>query len=149
MSDRVETGSCFCGAIAAEMRGDPSWICYDHDDDCRRALGGPLTVWIGYRPHAFQLLRGSPKAFSRTRGVIRTFCADCGSSIGYSDAGLPDELYVAIGFMDQPERFPPQAHAYWSMRLPWLTIADALPKEDGYTRPRDPVFGYPAARRAK
>ncbi|RWP39208.1 MAG: GFA family protein, partial [Mesorhizobium sp.] len=24
---RIETGSCFCGSISAEMHGDPFWIC--------------------------------------------------------------------------------------------------------------------------
>jgi len=147
MSERIETGACFCGGILGEMRGDPFWICYDHDDDCRRALGSPLAVWVGYRPHQFRLLRGSPKSFSKTRGVVRTFCADCGTSIGYSDDGLPEEFYVAIGFLDNPERFEPQAHAYWKMKLPWLVIADDLPKAKNYTRRRDPAFGYPASRR--
>ena len=56
MDNKIETGACFCGAIAAEMRGEPFWICYDHDDDCRRALGGPLTVSVGYRPTEFRLI---------------------------------------------------------------------------------------------
>ena len=29
MSERVETGACFCGAIAAEMHGEPFWIAVD------------------------------------------------------------------------------------------------------------------------
>src|SRR4051794_14233198 len=58
MSTRLETGTCFCGAVAAEMRGDPFWICYDHDDGCRRAIGSPLTIWIGYHPSEFRLTRG-------------------------------------------------------------------------------------------
>ncbi|RUW29656.1 GFA family protein, partial [Mesorhizobium sp. M1A.F.Ca.IN.020.06.1.1] len=33
MEGRIETGACFCGAIAAEMQGDPFWTCFDHDDD--------------------------------------------------------------------------------------------------------------------
>ncbi|WP_245463612.1 MULTISPECIES: GFA family protein [unclassified Mesorhizobium] len=33
-----------------------------------------MTIWIGYRPEQFQLLRGTPKAFSKTPGVTRTFC---------------------------------------------------------------------------
>lgn len=28
LSSRIETGSCFYGAIAAEMHGEPFWICY-------------------------------------------------------------------------------------------------------------------------
>jgi hypothetical protein len=146
MSDTIATGACFCGAIAAEMHGDAFWICYDHDDDCRRAVGSPLNVWIGYRPNQFRLMRGTPKSFSKTRGVVRTFCANCGTSISYSDEGLSDEVYVSIGFMDRPERFQPQAHAYWQMKLPWLDFADEIPREDGYSRRRDPTFGNPKDR---
>lgn len=143
---RHETGTCFCGGIAAVMDGEPFWICYDHDDDCRRAIGSPLTVWVGYRPGQFRLLRGTPKAFSRTPGVSRTFCPDCGSSIGYSDEGLPDEFYVTIGFFDRPEGFQPQAHAYWDMRLPWVEFGDSLPRIDRYSRTRDLKFGNPRDR---
>lgn len=146
MSDRIETGACFCSAIAAELRGEPFWICYDHDDDCRRALGSPLTVWVGYRPDEFRLIRGTPKSFSKTKGVDRTFCPDCGTSISYSDEGLDNELYVSIGFLDHPERFKPQAHAYWDMKLPWVSFADDLPKIEGYTRQRAAAFGFPAKR---
>jgi len=143
MSTRIDTGACFCGAIAAEMHDAPFWICFDHDDDCRRAIGSPLSIWIGYRVNQFHLTRGMPKAFSKTPGVVRTFCGDCGTSISYLDEGLGDELYVAIGFMNQPERFEPQAHAYWRMRLPWLAFDDGLPCVDGYTRKRDPSAGNP------
>jgi hypothetical protein len=146
MSGRIETGGCFCGAIAAEMHGEPFWICYDHDDDCRRAIGSPLTIWVGYRPDQFRLTRGTPKSFSKTSGVVRTFCPDCGTSISYSDRGLADELYLTIGFLERPERFAPQAHAYWRMRLPWLDFANDLPRVDGYSRDRDPDFGDPADR---
>ena len=111
MSTRVETGACFCGSVAAEAQGDPFWICYDHDDDCRRAIGSPLAMWVG--PSQFRLIRGTPKSFSQDEGVTRTFCSECGTSLSYLDEGLPDELYLAIGFFDNPERFPPHAHAYW------------------------------------
>lgn len=149
MEGRIETGACFCGAIAAELSGTPFWIAFDHDDDCRRAIGSPLTVWVGYRPNQVRFLRGVPKAFSKTRGITRTFCGTCGTSISYADDGLADELYVSIGFLDNPERFAPSAHAYWKMRLPWVTIADSLPKRDGYTRRRDATFGTPRERQSK
>lgn len=146
MGERLETAACFCGAIAAEMRGDPFWVCYDHDDDCRRAIGGPLTIWVGYRPEAFRLLRGTPKSFSKTKGVTRTFCAECGSSIGYADEGLPDEIYFTIGFFDRPENFAPQAHTFCSLRLPFVTFADGLPEMDDYSRERDKAHGRPNER---
>ena len=146
MSRRIETGACFCGAIAAEIHGEPFWICYDHDDDCRRAIGSPLNIWVGYRPNQFRVMRGHPKSFSRTKGITRTFCPECGTSISYLDDGLSDELYLTIGFLDNPERFHPRAHAYWRMKLPWLNFADDLPREHGYSRGRDPAFGNPIDR---
>ncbi len=147
MAERIETGACFCGAIAAEMRGEPFWICYDHDDDCRRAIGGPLTIWVGYRPSQVRFAHGTPKAFSKTEGVVRTFCPDCGTSIGYRDEGIADEVYVNIGFLDAPERFRPEAHAFTRMKLPWIEFADDLPRLDGYSRERDPALGTPAERK--
>ena len=98
MSSRVESGSCFCGAVTAEFDGEPFWICYDHDDDCRKAIGSPLTVWVGYRSNQFRLTRGVPKAFSKTKGVTRTFCSDCGTSIGYLDEGLTMNSMQPSGF---------------------------------------------------
>jgi hypothetical protein len=149
MNTRIETGACFCGAITAEMTGEPFWICYDHDDDCRRAIGGPLTIWVGYRPSQFRLLTGTLASFSKTPGVVRTFCGRCGTSIGYSDEGLEDELYLTIGFFDHPGRFAPSAHAYWRMRLPYLRFRDGFQKIDGYSRTRSSASGYPADRSCK
>jgi len=146
MGIRRETCACFCGEIVAEVEGNPFWICYDHDDDCRRAIGGPLTIWVGYRPAQFQLKRGQPKTFSKTPGVTRSFCADCGTSIGYSDAGIADELYLTIGFFDHPERFPPEAQTYWRLKLPWIEFADDLPRIDEYSRLRNPELGNPRDR---
>jgi hypothetical protein len=65
VSERKESGACFCGAIIEEMRGDPFWICYDHDADCRRAIGSALVVWVGYRPEQFSVIKGNPRSFSK------------------------------------------------------------------------------------
>lgn len=143
---RLERGRCFCGAIQVEMTGEPFWVCYDHDDDCRCAIGGPLTIWIGYRSAQFKWTAGCARTFSKTRGVTRYFCGACGSSIAYTDEGLPGEIYITIGFTDAPERFPPSAQAYWQMRLPFVAMDDGLPRIDAYTRPRDPAFGNPRDR---
>lgn len=147
MTTRCETCACFCGAITAEVAGEPFWICYDHDDDCRRAIGSPLTIWVGYRSQQFRLTRGKPKRFSKTPGITRSFCAACGTSIGYEDEGIAGEIYLTIGFFDHPERFAPAAHAFWQLKLPWIAFADTLPRIEQYSRPRDPAFGTPRDRK--
>jgi hypothetical protein len=73
-----------------------------------------------------------------TRGAIRRgHCGDCGGALLYEDADIPgDELYVAVAAFDEPDRLKPTAHAYWSRRLPWMALADALPKFAGTSRRR-------------
>lgn len=149
MSDRLDRGSCFCEAIVADIVGEPFWINYDHDDDCRKAIGSPLTIWIGFRRTQVHFRRKLPKTFSKTPGVDRGFCARCGSSISYADKGLENEIWLSIGFMDSPERFEPEAHGYWSLRLPWIAFADSLPRFDTYSRARDPSLGNPRDRSRK
>ena len=90
---------------------------------------------------------GEPNTFSKTRGVIRGFCPTCGTSISYFDQGLADEIYLSIGFMDNPERFAPDAHSYWELRLPFIEMNDGLPRSDTYTRLRDPKLGNPNERK--
>lgn len=146
MAERVETAACFCGTITARFEGEPFWISSDHDDDCRRATGGAILVWVGYRPDQVTFTGGTPAHYSRTPGVVRRFCARCGTSISYEDEGTPDELYYAVGFFDQPGAFLPEAHAYWSLRLPWVDFRDDRPRVDRYSRDRDPAIGFPADR---
>lgn len=146
MTERIENAGCFCGSIRARCQGEPFWTNYDHDDDCRRAIGGPLTIWVGYRPDQVTFLKGKPKTYSKTPGVVRSFCGRCGSSIGYIDEGIADEYYLTSGFFDHPERFKPSAHGYWKLELPWIEFSDDLPRVDEYTRRRDPKLGNPNTR---
>jgi hypothetical protein len=91
--------------------------------------------------------KGTLRSFSKTKGVVRTFCSDCGTSVSYLDeGGISNELYIALGFFDHPENFRPHAHAYWSEKLPWIEFADRLPRIEGYSRGRDPAFGNPHQR---
>jgi hypothetical protein len=143
---RLETAACFCGEITAKALGEPFWICFDHDDDCRRAIGSPLTIWVGYKSNEFSFVTGEPKTYSKTEGVTRSFCGNCGTSIGYVDAGLPSEIYLCIGFMDHPENFPPQAQTYWSLRLPFIKMDDGLKRIEAYSRPRRSGFKNPNER---
>ena len=146
MSDRISTASCFCGAIIAEMRGEPFWVCFDHDDDCRKAIGGPMALWVGFRPHQVTFTKGAPRSFSKTPGVVRTFCETCGTSISYTDTGIESEEYFTIGFFDDPDAFEPMAHAYFRKKLPFLKVDDQLDKVDEYSRERDKALGNPRDR---
>ncbi len=86
---------------------------------------------------------GALRSFSKNQGGQPHVLRQLRTSVGYVDAGLPDEFYLTIGFLDHPERFEPRAHAYWRLKLPWVEFADDLPRIDTYSRDRDPAFGNP------
>lgn len=127
----THTGSCRCGQVAAEIAAEPTWRSYCHCDDCRRQTGAPVSAFVGFH-EADVAWRGEPRLWQRD-GITRSFCGTCGSQIGYVDAGLPGEVYLMLGFLDEPQRLAPAVHAFEDRRLPFLDIRDDLPRFDSYS----------------
>ena len=65
--------------------------------------------------------------------IERSFCGQCGSQIGYRDDHLPGNIYLSLGFMDEPENYPPTLHAFAGRKLPFLHLADDLPRYSGFS----------------
>ncbi|WP_422372249.1 GFA family protein [Hoeflea sp.] len=121
------TGSCRCGLISVEASAEPIWQSYCHCRDCRKQTGAPVMAFVGFR-EADLAWFGEAKTWRSAGGLSRSFCDHCGSQIGYRDERLPGEVYLTIGFMDAPEDFPPNLHAFEKRRLPFLHISDDLPR---------------------
>ena len=124
------TGSCRCGLIGAEARVAPFRCSYCHCRDCRKQTGAPVMAFVGFREEDLEWL-GEPRTW-RSGGVERCFCGHCGGQIGYRDDLLPGEVYLTLGFMDEPEAYAPTLHAFEKRRLPFLNIADDLPRHAGF-----------------
>lgn len=132
----VYEGRCFCGHNRYRFHGRPFWVTYDHDSDCRRAIGAPLVVWVGYKAEAVETVGGEAKVYNSSPGIRRHFCDRCGTSIAYEDEGLPGEIHITIGVFETPDAFAPEAHAFYPERLPWLRLDDDLPHYPGHTMKR-------------
>ena len=59
-------------------------------------------------------------------GLRRSFCGDGGMSLSYEAKGLPGEVYVMVGVLDNPAPFEPETHAGVSQKLEWVYITDEL-----------------------
>lgn len=114
-----------------ESSHDPFSTSYCHCRDCRRQSGAPVMAFVGFKETDLTW-HGAPQTW-RAGGVERSFCSHCGSQIGYRDDKLPGEVYLSIGFMDEPENYPPRLHAFEKRRLPFLHIVDDLPRHDGFS----------------
>lgn len=130
----LHTGSCRCGLIALDASAEPTFRSYCHCRDCRKQTGAPVMAFVGFRDEDLTW-HGEPKTW-RAGGVTRSFCEHCGSQIGYRDEKLPGEIYLSLGFMDDPENYPPTRHAFVERQLPFLHIDDDLPRFNGFSAER-------------
>lgn len=123
----IHTGRCLCGAVSFEAKGPAKWTGYCHCESCRRHTGAPVTAFAGFEKDQVSFTRGLPSRFDSSPGVLRGFCAQCGSTLTYEGDRWPTEIHIHVGAFDAPESFPPQGHAFPEERLAWLHIEGAPP----------------------
>ena len=124
--DEVFEGGCFCGALRYRVTS-PAWdICHCHCADCRHASGAPFVTWASFHLERFKFVKGTPGAHHYD-GRIRTFCRDCGTSVGFWQEGFA-EYDVTVATLDQPGMLVPTHHIWTEDQLPWVNLVDNLPR---------------------
>jgi hypothetical protein len=74
-------------------------------------------------------LEGSPAGFESSPGLLRCFCARCGS-VAPGPAG--EQRFVPLGSCDGDPGVRPEAHVFVASKAPWFEIHDALPRFDAH-----------------
>lgn len=79
----MHTGSCLCGAVRYEIRGDIGPGFYCHCSRCRKAGGSAFASNAVVAADDFVVTAGADalKTFVADTGLHRSFCANCGSPI--------------------------------------------------------------------
>lgn len=90
--------------------------------------------WVTFDAQAFRLLSGAMSEFASSRDVRRGFCANCGTALIYRHASAPRSVDITTLSLDEPARLVPLYHVWVSDGLPWIVIADDLPR---YERERE------------
>ena len=136
-NQRRLSGGCGCGAVRFEAVRPPLWIAHCHCRDCRRATAAALSTYAGFRRSRVRWTAGAPATYESSPGVARRFCGHCGTPLSYQGARWPDEVHLFVCAFDDPAAFAPQAHVYAAEQLPWLHLADSLPRHPGTAGPDD------------
>lgn len=121
-------GGCLCGDIRFKFSETPRLVEYCHCNSCRKAVGAPVMAWAGVGLEQFKITKGSPGRYTSSPGVERTFCQRCGTSLTQFAEEFPEEIYVAISVLDDPETMAPDVHIWRLDRLPWFETADDFPR---------------------
>ena len=122
----ITKGTCYCGAVTVECRGDPAAVCVCHCKDCARwgsinlatlfpadnvTITGELVEYTNTPPR------------EKTRSSYRKTCVRCHSNVlnDHPGMGLTD---IVSGILDAP--FEPKFHIHYAERV-W-SVKDGLPK---------------------
>jgi hypothetical protein len=123
---RTFEGGCFCGGLRYRVAGPARDICHCHCADCRRSSGAAFVTWASFDLVRFAFVKGTPGEY-RYDGRLRTFCRDCGTSIGFWEEGQ-SEFDVTLASLDHPELLTPADHIWTEDQLPWIKLTDGLPR---------------------
>ena len=126
----MNKGSCLCGKVQYEVRGElgPGYYC--HCQRCRKASGSAFGTNAMIDSKDFVVTAGqeSFKGYTASTGLTRYFCAECGSPITSVRASQPEVTRVRLGTLDTPVAKPPMGHIFVGSKAAWDMIHDDLPQ---------------------
>lgn len=130
MSQQYYAGSCLCGAIRYEVRGEIGDVVQCHCQRCRKANGTAFATNAPIKKSDFQLVQGEQflKSYQSTATTQRCFCSECGSPIMSIKADTPEYYRLRIGTLDTPLAQKPSLHIFVDSKAEWDVICDQLPQ---------------------
>lgn len=135
-------GGCHCGAVQFVVTGDPVWKTLCYCESCRRSAGAPVVAWATFTRSCFQISKGEITHYRSSRGVIRGFCRDCGTTLTYEPnpvAGTQSsrdtslDISVAVMSFRNPDNFTPEDRVLFAERVSWWADSATLPDHEVLT----------------
>ena len=134
MAEKHLKGSCACGQVQVETRGEPYRVGVCHCLTCRKAHGAPFNFYAVFPPEAVTV-SGEVITFTSTEKVRRYSCKNCGAPI-YSTYFREDEFYVHPGSFDEVGAFAPTYELWTKRREPWLPAFPTCVSQFSESRPK-------------
>jgi hypothetical protein len=127
-------GSCLCGEVRFEISGKLSDASHCHCSMCRKAHGAAFGTYAAAKAADFRLVSGEHRItrYRSSAGIVRTFCARCGSSLQWLRESKPEVVDVALGVLDDDPGMRPARHIFVASKAPWHEITDRLPQHATY-----------------
>lgn len=130
MTSITLNGSCLCGAVHFQVRGEVSRFTHCHCSRCRKASGTGHATNLIMRQANVEWTQGGElvrryKVPEAERFATR-FCSECGSPLPRFVPSMAMAV-VPAGSLDDDPGIRPQAHIFWDSRAAWSCGADGLP----------------------
>lgn len=127
----MHSGSCLCGAVRFEVKGELKAPDACHCSLCRKQSG---HYWASTNvPRNALYLQGDEQLtwYRSSEKVRRGFCSVCGSALFWDPAGH-DFIAIGMGAFEKPTGTHLEKHIFVADKGDYYDIADALPQSEGY-----------------
>ncbi|CAK7198493.1 hypothetical protein SEUCBS139899_001154 [Sporothrix eucalyptigena] len=130
MATPTYKGSCSCGAIQIEVKGDPAHVALCHCLNCHKTTSSTYsTNWVVLRPN-FTITKGEPTTYEALGGsgtkAKRQFCNQCSCTMWTESPLFGAVVVVKAGVMDDGafEKFKPASETFVSRKPAWVPCID-------------------------
>lgn len=129
MSLPIYQGSCLCSKVTFQVTGFSQQVANCYCSMCRKFHGAAYGTLVGVSGLKFLTGKTQLKEFTASNGTTRTFCKECGSSIGFRVKGATlEQMEVAIALFDEDIPVKTDAHIFTNYKSCWSDISDLLPQ---------------------
>lgn len=126
MSDTcTHSGTCYCGAVTVEVRGDPLAQGLCHCADCQKFHAAPFMAWRVWPSQNVKISGGETNA-SRKTDLKRISCRKCGGNIMGILPGVDMTVVFPSTLAPTDIPFEPQFHQFYGEHV--VSIPDGVPK---------------------
>ena len=129
----THTGRCLCRAVTYAFVTPINWCLHCHCESCRRNCSAAFATFVSVPDAQWRWTGTEPAVYASSPGVERLFCPTCGAPVAYRNEKLAGEIHFYLSALDDPGAFEPERHVFLQDRVPWVHLADDLPKFDGFT----------------
>jgi hypothetical protein len=128
-------GSCLCGVVRFAIELPAIACAHCHCSMCRRAHGAAFVTWVVVMKEQFEVLSGANRLvhYASSREATRSFCGVCGSSLLFEGEHFPGQVHVVRANIEGEIDRAPDMHVFFGDRVPWVRLADDLPRFGGTT----------------
>lgn len=126
----THSGSCLCGSVRFDLRGDFAHFFLCHCSHCRKGTGSAHGANLFSDSATLEWKAGADKVTTYqlpgTRHA-RSFCSTCGSAMPHSTGKM---TVVPAGCLDTELSTKPTAHIFVASRGSWEDQLSAAPRFD-------------------
>jgi len=120
---------CSCGQLNLSAANDPVRVSLCHCQACKKRTGSAFGYQARFARESITIT-GTQTKYVRTGDsggtVTFSFCPQCGATVFYEIASLPDIIAVPVGAFADEEFATPSVSIFTNNKHPWVELPDTV-----------------------